>query len=255
MALIKCPNCNHDISDTVSKCIHCGKEISNTQTSNAPRNIEKKENFKIKLQNTKETDLSSEFTIKFNKNIIVNMIFTFIFLILIYELRIIITKHSGTYTIINFTKWLLRNYVSYTLANNLDFIIVIYLIICFLASCSNKAYNKFSKISYCFIFIVEIVFFISIYLLGYELKVVWVIIPIFTIIWVIIEFYLLGQGKQMETNNINNVKNMNNNNLELKSKQPIYDLEKLQDLLNKKVITDKEYKKLKKAVIKNIIGK
>lgn len=24
MALIKCPQCNKDISDTIDKCIHCG---------------------------------------------------------------------------------------------------------------------------------------------------------------------------------------------------------------------------------------
>ena len=24
MALIRCPKCNHEISDTTNKCIHCG---------------------------------------------------------------------------------------------------------------------------------------------------------------------------------------------------------------------------------------
>ena len=27
MALIKCPKCNHEISDTTKKCIHCGTRI------------------------------------------------------------------------------------------------------------------------------------------------------------------------------------------------------------------------------------
>lgn len=32
MALIKCPKCNHEISDTIKKCIHCGAKIQK-QTS------------------------------------------------------------------------------------------------------------------------------------------------------------------------------------------------------------------------------
>ena len=28
MALIKCPKCKHEISDTTKKCIHCGRTIS-----------------------------------------------------------------------------------------------------------------------------------------------------------------------------------------------------------------------------------
>ncbi len=27
MALIKCPKCNHEISDTVKKCVHCGSYV------------------------------------------------------------------------------------------------------------------------------------------------------------------------------------------------------------------------------------
>lgn len=27
MALIKCPKCNHEISDTSKKCIHCGTSL------------------------------------------------------------------------------------------------------------------------------------------------------------------------------------------------------------------------------------
>ena len=27
MALIRCVNCGHEISDTTKKCIHCGKKI------------------------------------------------------------------------------------------------------------------------------------------------------------------------------------------------------------------------------------
>ena len=28
MALIKCPNCNHDISDLSEKCIYCGFDFN-----------------------------------------------------------------------------------------------------------------------------------------------------------------------------------------------------------------------------------
>lgn len=33
MALIKCPECNKEISDTARKCIHCGYEIKNKKHS------------------------------------------------------------------------------------------------------------------------------------------------------------------------------------------------------------------------------
>lgn len=33
MALIKCPKCNHEISDTLKKCIHCGTRIKESLSS------------------------------------------------------------------------------------------------------------------------------------------------------------------------------------------------------------------------------
>lgn len=33
MALIKCPKCNHEISDTTKKCIHCGTKLSNNKSN------------------------------------------------------------------------------------------------------------------------------------------------------------------------------------------------------------------------------
>lgn len=34
MALIKCPECNKEISDTVESCIHCGYKITKLEVYN-----------------------------------------------------------------------------------------------------------------------------------------------------------------------------------------------------------------------------
>lgn len=34
MALIKCPECGHEVSDTCEKCIHCGYQLKKPQNDN-----------------------------------------------------------------------------------------------------------------------------------------------------------------------------------------------------------------------------
>lgn len=55
MALIKCPNCNHEISDTINKCIHCGTKIKKQEL--IPNDIQHNESEKIvkKIEKAKET--------------------------------------------------------------------------------------------------------------------------------------------------------------------------------------------------------
>ncbi len=45
MALIKCSNCNHEISDTINKCIHCGAKIKKQEL--VSNDIQHNENEKI----------------------------------------------------------------------------------------------------------------------------------------------------------------------------------------------------------------
>ena len=47
MALIKCSNCNHEISDTIKKCIHCGAKIQkNSSIVNERQYTKKKKDVK-----------------------------------------------------------------------------------------------------------------------------------------------------------------------------------------------------------------
>ena len=43
MALIKCPECNKEISDSIEKCIHCGYQIKKDKCPECKQEIEKDE--------------------------------------------------------------------------------------------------------------------------------------------------------------------------------------------------------------------
>lgn len=64
MALIKCSNCNHEISDTLNKCIHCGTKVQKqVPIQNEIQNIKKEENIKVEekvKENTKPMEASKK---------------------------------------------------------------------------------------------------------------------------------------------------------------------------------------------------
>ena len=110
MALIKCPNCNHEITNTVKKCIHCGQKI--------PKNN--------RFQNS--IDKIKNVFNKINKKCITNILFTLGFIILLYCFQTVITKHSGIFTIMNFINWLTKTYIHYILVALVNIVIIAYLI-------------------------------------------------------------------------------------------------------------------------------
>lgn len=73
MALIKCPKCNHEISDTIKRCIHCGTKIQKKQFTLQQEKVLEKIDKKTKTINKKiENKIilnSEEFKTKQNKNI------------------------------------------------------------------------------------------------------------------------------------------------------------------------------------------
>ncbi len=197
MALIKCPNCNHDISDTVNKCIHCGAKIHKVEVKKKLPNDSIKE-AKSQINNPITNNIFSNIKLKcdaFNIlkgkksliRVITNIILTCIFIILIYFVETVITKHSGVYTLIDFLKWVLDNYISKSFVKIIDIVILGYLFIFLLLSCMKSISGKIIKAGYSIILTIEIVFIFFMYLVGYQLNIFGVLVPFYTIFWLLIE--------------------------------------------------------------------
>lgn len=73
MALIKCSNCNHEISDTIKKCIHCGAKVQRQAITVNKIEKYKKEKEVKKIEKVKETTKPIKTT---NKEILNNTIQT-----------------------------------------------------------------------------------------------------------------------------------------------------------------------------------
>ena len=62
MALIKCPECGKEISDTSNQCIHCGYVFKNSTSKNSNNDIVVKEIVDSLYQNKKQNEIRKSST-------------------------------------------------------------------------------------------------------------------------------------------------------------------------------------------------
>lgn len=215
MALIKCTNCGKEISDKVENCIHCNTKIL-------------KEN-----QNSEITNNNS-LVFRLLNNYLINTILTLIFLSLLYFLNTF--EYRITYTFMEFIESKIFHGDAFLA---IQIFIWGFLILCLWFLNLNKVTNILAKIGYVCIALAEILFVLLIE--GATLYTVlgsYYIIVVYTVIWVIYLFVTNGKFKKTSFKN---------------KKSNLDELTKAKELLDKNIITEEEFNKIKNKVLKNYI--
>jgi len=221
MALIKCKNCGKDISDKAETCIHCNTKI-------IKNNIETEKELVI-------NDKYNSFWFRLLNNYLINTILTLIFVFLLYYLTSF--EHKITYTFMEF--------INDKIFHGDAFLVVQIFIWGFLLLCLwflglNKVTNVLAKIGYVGIILAEILFVLLVESSTYYviLENFYVIIG-YTIIWTTYLFITNGKFKKIKK------KEKQNSNLE--------ELNKAKELLDKNIITEEEFNKIKEKILKKYI--
>jgi len=221
MALIKCKNCGKDISDKAETCIHCNTKI-------IKNNIETEKELVI-------NDKYNSFWFRLLNNYLINTILTLIFVFLLYYLTSF--EHKITYTFMEF--------INDKIFHGDAFLVVQIFIWGFLLLCLwflglNKVTNVLAKIGYVGIILAEILFVLLVESSTYYviLENFYVIIG-YTIIWTTYLFITNSKFKKIKK------KEKQNSNLE--------ELNKAKELLDKNIITEEEFNKIKEKILKKYI--
>ena len=215
MALIKCINCGKEISDKSDKCIHCNTKI---------------------IKEVKSTkDNNNSFWFNLLNNYLINTILTTIFILMLYYMATIEYRYS--YTFMEFIEYRLFPGDGFTF---IQIFIWVILLICLLFTGLNKVTNILAKIAYVGMIIGEILFVILLEnATSYSALENYYILIGYSIIWVIYLFITNGKFKKTT------FKKKNNNTLD--------ELNKAKELLDKKIITEEEFNKIKNKVLKDYI--
>lgn len=210
MALIKCSNCGKDISDKSQKCIHCGTKIKK-------KTEEKTQNIGL---------------LKY----VPNLVFSIIFILLIYFLGSVQTRYSGHYSIMEFIEWMVVYREGYSdVYNFLQIFIFGYLMLCLWFSQLNQVTRILARIGYIFILVVELLFGLLLIVGSYGITFWYVIIAIYTLVWIILNF----KNKKII------IKKRDDNEIQK--------LKELKELLDMNAITEEEYNKMKKNLIDRMV--
>ena len=230
MALIKCINCNSEISDQAEKCIHCGTPVSKS----IKKEIEEEKS--VPIPKKEIIDQEKNVYIEFNKKFIIDSVLCLILMIFVFLVGTIVTKHSGIYSIARLIDWFEITYLSFDIPL-LTITLFIYLLLCSLFMISKKkVLNILSKIGFILFTIFELIFLL---LASHRWAIdnMYYVLIIYTIALIIYSFVF--KNKKIEVDN----------NSESNKSDNLDKLIKLKTLLDNEVITKDEFEDMKKNIL------
>lgn len=212
MALINCSHCGKEISDKTSKCIHCGqplkKDVPKKSTSNNPLWV----------------------------RIIINVLLTFGFCLILYNLGVITTRYSGNYAFMHFLEFIEFRYLGLDFEFSiLNIITLIYILGLFLSTIFNHN-QKIVTVLFIGLLIGEVIFGSMVLLVTvYSPNINYFLIILYTIGWM---FYVLKNNKFTWANKI-----------KFSSNSRLDEIKKLKELLDMQAITEEEFNKMKENIL------
>ena len=237
MALIKCSNCNRDISDKAEKCIHCGTPIHKEEPKVEKIAYTPSAEPKVGKAPSKEARLK----IKPAVRIIINILANIGLFVLVFFAGTIITNYSGNYSVIGIIDYIFNNKPDFCIFIK-TFLFIYILIFTVLCSFKSRITNILSLIGYIFFLLFEAVFCLYITRSRWDVNIIYYILLIYTAAWLAYLIWTIPKKKKRVVEVVEEPV--------IKEKPDMYkELVKLKELLDMKAITEEEYNDMKKELL------